>query len=84
MRNNVSIRISTETFKFRRTPAQVLKNGRYTTANLRKNDGFMNFQYRPQYNGTTEFHVLPCGGGIVKAKLRGPSGIIQVFLIFLF
>ncbi|XP_057320209.1 protein NDNF isoform X2 [Microplitis mediator] len=76
-RNNVSTRISTESFKFRRTPAQVLRTGRYVTANLRKYDGFMNFQYQPPHNGTTEFYILPCGGGIVRAKLRGPSGFIR-------
>lgn len=77
MRNNVSTRVATEMLKFRRTPAQTLRTGRYTTANLRKNDGFINFRYRPQENATTEFHVLPCGGGIVRAKLRGP-GIVRV------
>lgn len=83
-RNNVSTRISTESFKFRRTPAQVLRTGRYVTANLRKYDGFMNFQYQPPHNGTTEFYILPCGGGIVRAKLRGPSGFIRVFIHFLY
>ncbi|XP_074105612.1 neuron derived neurotrophic factor nord isoform X4 [Cotesia typhae] len=76
-RNNVSTRVSTESFKFRRTPAQVLRTGRYVTANLGKYDGFMNFQYQPPHNGTTEFYIFPCGGGIVWAKLRGPSGVIK-------
>ncbi|XP_034941952.1 protein NDNF isoform X2 [Chelonus insularis] len=76
-RNNVSTRISTESFKFRKTPAQILRTDRYVTANLRKYDGFINFQYQPPYNGTTEFHILPCGGGIVRAKLRGPSGFMK-------
>ncbi|XP_044585384.1 protein NDNF isoform X2 [Cotesia glomerata] len=76
-RNNVSTRVSTESFKFRRTPAQVLRTGRYVTANLGKYDGFMNFQYQPPHNGSTEFYIFPCGGGIVWAKLRGPSGVIK-------
>ena len=77
MRNNVSMTVASQVLKFRRTQAQTLQTGRYATANLRKNDGFINFRYRPQENATTEFHVLPCGGGIVRAKLRGP-GIIRV------
>ncbi|XP_043272141.1 protein NDNF [Venturia canescens] len=75
-RNNVSTRVATEMMKFRRTPAQTLRTGRYVTANLRENDGFINFRYRPQENATTEFHVLPCGDGIVRAKLKGP-GIVR-------
>lgn len=83
-RNNVSTRISTESFKFHRTPAQVLLTDHYADVNLRKGDGFINFHYRPQHNGSTEFYVLPCGGGIVRAKLRGPSGYVRVQKIIYF
>lgn len=79
MRNNVSIRVATESLKYRKPLAQVLQTGHYVTANLRKNDGYLNFRYQPQHNNTTEFHVLPCGDGIVRAKLRGP-GINKVLI----
>ncbi|XP_012272388.1 protein NDNF [Orussus abietinus] len=73
MRNNVSSRAASEAHKFRKTPAQTLRIGRYAIANLRRNDGYINFRYRPKDNTSTIFHVLPCGGGIVRAKLRGPG-----------
>ncbi|XP_053973192.1 uncharacterized protein LOC128873570 isoform X1 [Hylaeus volcanicus] len=75
-RNNVSNRVATDTMKFRKTPELMLPNGRYTTASLRKTDGFVNFRYRPPENISSTFHILPCGGGIVKAKLSGP-GILR-------
>ncbi|XP_034188746.2 neuron derived neurotrophic factor nord [Osmia lignaria lignaria] len=75
-RNNVSNRIATDALRFRRTPELMLRTGRYTTANLRKTDGFINFRYRPPGNASSIFHILPCGGGIVKAKLSGP-GILR-------
>ncbi|XP_015595908.1 protein NDNF [Cephus cinctus] len=71
--NNVSNRVANEVHKFRKAPVQILKTGRYAVANLRKNDGFINFRYQPRRNTSTIFHVLSCGGGIVKAKLRGPG-----------
>ncbi|XP_043511392.1 protein NDNF [Frieseomelitta varia] len=76
MRNNVSNRIATDTIKFRKTPELRLRTGHYTTANLRKTDGFINFHYRPPGNTSSTFHILPCGGGIVRAKLSG-SGILR-------
>ncbi|XP_076235714.1 neuron derived neurotrophic factor nord [Calliopsis andreniformis] len=75
-RNNVSNRVATDTIKFRKTPELTLRTGRYTTASLRKSDGFVNFRYRPPENASSTFHILPCGGGIVKAKLSG-SGILR-------
>ncbi|XP_020283733.1 protein NDNF [Pseudomyrmex gracilis] len=72
-RNNVSNRVATDAIRFRKTPELILRTGRYTVANLRKTDGFVNFRYRPPDNTTSTFHVLPCGGGIVKAKLSGPG-----------
>ena len=83
MRNNVSNRVATEMLKFRKTPTQTLRNGRYTTVNLKKSDGLINFQYTPQDNMTTIFHILPCGGGIVTAKLRGAGIVPQVnYILF--
>nr|XP_012138440.1 PREDICTED: protein NDNF [Megachile rotundata] len=76
-RNNVSNRIATDALRFRKTPELMLRTGRYTTANLRKTDGFVNFRYRPPGNISSTFHILPCGGGIVKAKLSGP-GILRI------
>ncbi|XP_012219994.1 protein NDNF isoform X2 [Linepithema humile] len=70
-RNNVSNRVTTDAIRFKKTPELTLRNGRYTTANLRKTDGFVNFRYRPPDNISSIFHILPCGGGIVKAKLSG-------------
>ncbi|XP_043604915.1 protein NDNF [Bombus pyrosoma] len=75
-RNNVSNRIATDTIKFRKTPELRLRTGHYTTANLRKTDGFISFHYRPPGNTSSTFHILPCGGGIVRAKLSGP-GILR-------
>ncbi|XP_076676860.1 neuron derived neurotrophic factor nord [Andrena cerasifolii] len=75
-RNNVSNRVATDTIRFRKTPEFTLRTGRYTTANLRKTDGFINFRYRPPENTSSTFHILPCGGGIVRAKLSGP-GILR-------
>ncbi|XP_014473907.1 PREDICTED: uncharacterized protein LOC106744027 [Dinoponera quadriceps] len=71
-RNNVSNRVATDTIRFKK-PELTLRTGRYTTANLRKTDGFVNFRYRPPDNTSSVFHILPCGGGIVKAKLSGPG-----------
>lgn len=73
----MSNRIATDTIKFRKTPELRLRTGHYTTANLRKTDGFINFRYRPPENASSTFHILPCGGGIVRAKLSGP-GILRV------
>ncbi|XP_036141295.1 uncharacterized protein LOC105839501 isoform X3 [Monomorium pharaonis] len=75
-RNNVSNRVATDAIKFKKTPELTLRTGRYTTANLRKTDGFVNFRYRPPDNTSSTFHILPCGGGIVKAKLSG-QGILR-------
>ncbi|CAK9826602.1 Protein NDNF [Anthophora retusa] len=75
-RNNVSNRIATDTIRFRKTPELRLRTGHYATASLRKTDGFINFRYRPPGNTSSTFHILPCGGGIVKAKLSGP-GILK-------
>ncbi|XP_043260858.1 protein NDNF [Colletes gigas] len=72
-RNNVSNRVAADTIRFRKTPELMLRTGRYATANLRKTDGFVNFRYRPPENISSTFHILPCGGGIVKAKLSGPG-----------
>ena len=84
MRNNVSNRVATEMLKFRKTPTLTLHNGRYTIVNLKKSDGLINFQYMPQDNTTTIFHILPCGGGIVTAKLRGADILPQViYLVFI-
>lgn len=63
--------------KFRKTPELMLRTGRYTTASLRKTDGLVNFRYRPPENVSSTFHILPCGGGIVRAKVFGP-GILRV------
>ncbi|XP_015114958.1 protein NDNF [Diachasma alloeum] len=76
-RNNLSTRIAAESLKYKKTQAQVLLTGRYVTAKLQKNFGIVNFRYQPHYNESTEFHVLPCGGGVVRAKLRGPDGITR-------
>ncbi|XP_077260977.1 neuron derived neurotrophic factor nord isoform X2 [Temnothorax americanus] len=75
-RNNVSNRVATDAIRFKKTPELTLHTGRYTTANLRKTDGFVNFRYRPSDNTSSTFHILPCGGGIVKAKLSG-QGILR-------
>ncbi|XP_011155859.2 protein NDNF isoform X2 [Solenopsis invicta] len=75
-RNNVSNRVATNAIRFKKTPELTLRTGRYTTANLRKTDGFVNFRYRPPDNTSSTFHILPCGGGIVKAKLSG-EGILR-------
>ncbi|KAG7206532.1 hypothetical protein KM043_003875 [Ampulex compressa] len=75
-RNNVSNRVATDTLRFRKTPEMTLRTGRYATANLRKTDGFVSFRYRPPDNTSTVLHILPCGGGIVGAKLSGP-GILR-------
>ncbi|XP_017892829.2 protein NDNF-like [Ceratina calcarata] len=72
-RNNVSNRVATDAIKFRRTPEWRLRPGRYITANLRKNDGYVNFRYRPTGNASTTFHILTCGGGVITAKLNGPE-----------
>ncbi|CAL7933801.1 unnamed protein product [Xylocopa violacea] len=74
--NNVSNRVATDAIKFRKTPELRLRTGHYTTANLRKTDGFINFRYRPPGNTSSTFHILPCGGGVVRAKLSGP-GILR-------
>ncbi|EFN78852.1 Fibronectin type-III domain-containing protein C4orf31 [Harpegnathos saltator] len=71
-RNNVSNRVAVDSIRFKK-PELTLRTGRYTTANLRKTDGFVNFRYRPPDNTSSIFHILPCGGGIVKAKLSGPE-----------
>jgi len=76
-RNNVSNRVATDSIRFKRTPELALRTGHYTTANLRKTDGFVNFRYRPPDNTSSTFHILPCGGGIVKAKLSG-QGVLRV------
>ncbi|XP_043797383.1 protein NDNF [Apis laboriosa] len=75
-RNNVSNRIATDTIKFRKTSELRLRTGHYSTANLRKTDGFVNFFYRPPANISSIFYILPCGGGIVRAKLSAP-GILR-------
>ncbi|XP_015433090.1 PREDICTED: protein NDNF [Dufourea novaeangliae] len=75
-RNNVSNRVTTDAVRFRKTPELILRTGSYTTASLRKTDGFVNFRYRPPENTSSTFHILPCGGGIVKAKLTAP-GILR-------
>ncbi|XP_076177316.1 neuron derived neurotrophic factor nord isoform X2 [Ptiloglossa arizonensis] len=75
-RNNVSNRVATDMIKFRKTPELMLRTGRYTTASLRKTDGLVNFRYRPPENVSSTFHILPCGGGIVRAKVFGP-GILR-------
>ncbi|XP_029161548.1 protein NDNF isoform X1 [Nylanderia fulva] len=75
-RNNVSNRVAIDTIRFKKTPELTLRTGHYTMANLRKTDGFVNFRYRPPDNTSSTFHILPCGGGIVKAKLSGP-GILR-------
>lgn len=76
-RNNVSNRIGTDTIKFRKTSELRLRTGHYSTANLRKTDGFVNFFYHPPANISSTFYILPCGGGIVRAKLSAP-GILRV------
>ncbi|XP_014614592.1 PREDICTED: protein NDNF isoform X1 [Polistes canadensis] len=76
MRNNVSNKLATDAIRFRKTPELMLHTGRYATVNLRKTDGFVNFRYRPPENASSIFHILPCGGGIVKAKLSAP-GILR-------
>ncbi|KAK2574935.1 hypothetical protein KPH14_008702 [Odynerus spinipes] len=76
MRNNVSSRVAIDAIRFRKTPEVMLHTDRYTTVSLRKTDGFVNFRYRPPENASSIFHVLPCGGGIVKAKLTAP-GILR-------
>ncbi|XP_015178449.1 PREDICTED: protein NDNF isoform X2 [Polistes dominula] len=76
MRNNVSNKLATDAIRFRKTPELMLHTGRYATVNLRKTDGFVNFRYRPSENVSSIFHILPCGGGIVKAKLSAP-GILR-------
>ncbi|EFN72773.1 Fibronectin type-III domain-containing protein C4orf31-like protein [Camponotus floridanus] len=75
-RNNVSNRVAIDSIRFKKTPELTLRTGHYTTANLRKTDGFVNFRYRPPDNTSSTFHILPCGGGIVKAKLSG-QGILR-------
>lgn len=77
MRNNVSNKLATDAIRFRKTPELMLHTGRYATVSLRKTDGFVNFRYRPPENASSIFHILPCGGGIVKAKLTAP-GILRV------
>ena len=79
-RNNVSNRVATDAIKFKKTPELTLRTRRYITANLRKTDGFVNFRYRPPDNTSSTFHILPCGGGIVKAKLNG-QGILRVKVV---
>nr|KAF7425028.1 hypothetical protein H0235_007466 [Vespula pensylvanica] len=76
MRNNVSNKLATDAIRFRKTPELMLHTGRYATVSLRKTDGFVNFRYRPPENASSIFHILPCGGGIVKAKLSAP-GILR-------
>lgn len=78
LRNNVSNLVASDMLKFRKTPTQTLLNGRYTTVDLKKSDGLINFQYMPLGNATTMFHILPCGGGIVTAKLRANGIVPQV------
>ncbi|XP_033330727.1 neuron derived neurotrophic factor nord [Megalopta genalis] len=75
-RNNVSNRVATDSIRFRKTPELILRTGGYTTTNLRKTDGFVHFRYRPPENTSSTFHIFPCGGGIVKAKLTAP-GILR-------
>ncbi|XP_048510032.1 uncharacterized protein LOC105687450 isoform X1 [Athalia rosae] len=72
---NVSSRITVESHKFRRNPTQTLRTDRPETANLRKNSGSVNFQYRPRSNTATIFLVRSCGGGSFRARLKG-SGVI--------
>ncbi|KAJ8680300.1 hypothetical protein QAD02_016087, partial [Eretmocerus hayati] len=70
---NVSSRVAMESFRFQRKPPIVLQNGRYTTTNLRKSDGFAIFRYRPRDNTTTLFNILACGACSVKVKFRAPG-----------
>ena len=70
--NNVSSRVAMDSFRFERKPPITLQTGRYATANLRKNEGFVIFRYRPRDNATTMFYIRACGA-CMKAKFRGPD-----------
>ena len=83
--NNVSSRVAMDSFKFERRPPLILQNGRYTSANLKRNDGFALFRYRPRENATTLFNVLACGICSVKLKIRAPGYcLVRAIDFFLF
>ncbi|XP_014208291.1 uncharacterized protein LOC106639285 [Copidosoma floridanum] len=70
---NVSSLVAMDSFRFHRRAPINLQNGRYISANLRDNDGFVVFRYKPRDNTTTIFNILACGACSIKAKFRAPD-----------
>ncbi|XP_058804029.1 uncharacterized protein LOC131671546 isoform X1 [Phymastichus coffea] len=69
--NNVSSKVSEDSFRFQRKLPIVLQSGRYATVNLRKSDGQAAFRFKPRDNTTTLFNILACGACSLRVKIRG-------------